>query len=74
MWAAASGKGTTGIPKSVGKEFAAADPGGKLPEHSKKDIRMSKLDEAVGMMDSLTKRMDSLETKADGWSPEASNV
>ena len=36
MWAAASGKSTLGIPKSVGKEFAAADPGGKLPETKKK--------------------------------------
>jgi hypothetical protein len=32
MWAAASGKSTIGIPKKVGKEFAKADPGGKLPE------------------------------------------
>jgi hypothetical protein len=31
MFAAASGKSTLGIPKSVGKEFADADPGGKLP-------------------------------------------
>jgi hypothetical protein len=31
MWAAASGKSTLGIPRKVGKEFAAADPGGKLP-------------------------------------------
>lgn len=33
MWAASEGKGNLGIPKSVGKEFANADPGGKLPEH-----------------------------------------
>ena len=32
MWAAASGKSTIGIPKKVGKEFAKADPGGKLPK------------------------------------------
>ena len=32
MWAAKSGKSKLGIPKSVGKEFAEADPGGKLPE------------------------------------------
>lgn len=32
MEAAASGKSTLGIPKSVGKEYAAADPGGKLPK------------------------------------------
>lgn len=31
MHAAASGHSTLGIPKSVGKEFAAADVGGKLP-------------------------------------------
>jgi hypothetical protein len=35
MWAAASGKSTIGIPKSVGKEFASADTGGKLPETKK---------------------------------------
>lgn len=32
MFAAASGKSTLGIPKKVGKEFAAADKGGKLPK------------------------------------------
>jgi hypothetical protein len=32
MHAAASGKSTIGIPKKVGKEFAAADQGGKLPK------------------------------------------
>ena len=32
MWAAASGHSSLGIPKSVGKEFSAADTGGKLPE------------------------------------------
>lgn len=31
MFAAKAGKSTLGIPKSVGKEFADADPGGKLP-------------------------------------------
>ena len=31
MYAAAEGKSTLGIPKKVGKEFVAADPGGKLP-------------------------------------------
>lgn len=31
MEAAAHGHSTLGIPKKVGKEFAAADPGGKLP-------------------------------------------
>lgn len=34
MFAAASKKGGAGgVPQSVGKEFADADPGGKLPEH-----------------------------------------
>ena len=31
MGAAASGHSNLGIPKKVGKEFMAADPGGKLP-------------------------------------------
>ena len=31
MGAAASGNSMLGIPKKVGKEFIAADPGGKLP-------------------------------------------
>lgn len=34
--AAASGHSTLGIPKSVGKEKLAADPGGKLPKHKAK--------------------------------------
>lgn len=32
MAAAANGKSTLGISKSVGKEFMSADKGGKLPE------------------------------------------
>jgi hypothetical protein len=39
MHAAASGKSTLGIPKSVGAEFAAADKGGKLPARKKKTRR-----------------------------------
>ena len=36
MWAAASKKGGVGgVPQSDGKEFANADPGGKLPEKVK---------------------------------------
>lgn len=35
MYAASEGKSTLGIPKDVGKEFVAADPGGKLPEKKK---------------------------------------
>lgn len=34
MWAASQKKGgVAGVPQSVGKEFAAADKPGKLPEH-----------------------------------------
>jgi hypothetical protein len=36
MAAAASGKSTLGIPKSVAREFMAADKGGKLPERKRK--------------------------------------
>jgi hypothetical protein len=32
MRAAAAGKSTIGIPKSVGREYAKADKGGKLPK------------------------------------------
>jgi hypothetical protein len=37
MFAAASKKGGVGgVPQSVGKDFADADKGGKLPEHKRK--------------------------------------
>lgn len=36
MYAAAEGKSTLGIPKSVGAEFVGADKGGKLPARAKK--------------------------------------
>lgn len=36
MYAAAAGKSTLGIPKSVGKDFVAASPPGKLPARAKK--------------------------------------
>lgn len=36
MAAAASGKSTLGIPPKVGKEFMAADKGGKLPAKAPK--------------------------------------
>ncbi len=39
MAAAAAGHSTLGIPKSVGKEFMAADPGGHLPDYSKPMVR-----------------------------------
>lgn len=35
MFAAKAGNSTIGIPQSVGKEFADADKGGKLPEKKK---------------------------------------
>lgn len=35
MFSAAAGRSTIGIPKKVGKEFAAADTGGKLPKRAK---------------------------------------
>lgn len=39
MWAAASHPGGFGgVPHSVGKEFANADPGGHLPEHVKRAL------------------------------------
>ena len=36
MQAAAAGHSTLGIPTKVGKEFAASDPGGKLPKRKPK--------------------------------------
>jgi hypothetical protein len=40
MYAAASGHSTLGIPKSVGKEFAESDPGGKLPARKSDEEKM----------------------------------
>lgn len=42
MHAAAAGNSTLGIPKSVGKDFATADEGGKLPE---KKVKKGEKDE-----------------------------
>ena len=43
MWAAASRKGGVGgVPQSVGREFAEADPGGKLPKRVKSKKRKGK--------------------------------
>lgn len=39
MFAAKAGKSTLGIPKSVGADFVAADPGGKLPKVAKSQTR-----------------------------------
>lgn len=36
MAAAAQGRSTLGIPRAVGKEYIAADRGGKLPQKAKK--------------------------------------
>jgi len=60
MHAAASGNSTLDIPKKVGKEFVAADKGGKLPKRvgqyslPKSPTKVNKVldaqsDEAVGM-------------------------
>jgi hypothetical protein len=66
MWAAKSGNSTLGIPKSVGAEFANADPGGKLPKQAKDEFAPDKLygvqtpsgngdeDNAVSVHDKLT--------------------
>lgn len=35
MWATAAGHGTSGVPQSVGREFANSDPGGHLPARAK---------------------------------------
>lgn len=43
MQAAAHGNSTIGIPKSVGKEFVAADKGGKLPKKKKKPVNQYSL-------------------------------
>ncbi len=47
MWAAKSGKSNIGIPKSVGKEFAEADPGGKLPARKNGLLDKIRSDSAV---------------------------
>ena len=45
MFAAAAKKGGVGgVSQAVGKDFAAADPGGKLPEHVKDGKPESKAD------------------------------
>jgi hypothetical protein len=41
MFAAAAGRSTIGIPKKVGKEFAASDKGGKLPKRAPKKGKRS---------------------------------
>ncbi len=45
MHAAAAGKSTIGIPKSVGKKYAAHDQGGKLPKRAKKSKHRTILEE-----------------------------
>jgi len=41
MQAAKAGHSTLGIPQHVGAEFAAADPGGKLPKRKKNKLPRS---------------------------------
>lgn len=41
MEAAAHGRSTIGIPQKVGKEFSAADAGGKLPKHAPQGRHMA---------------------------------
>ena len=41
MWAASQKKGGVGgVSQAVGKEFASADPGGKLPAKKKRKSKM----------------------------------
>ncbi len=43
MFAAAAKKGGAGgVSQAVGKEFADADPGGKLPEHASEKAKADK--------------------------------
>lgn len=42
MAAAASGKSTIGIPKKVGREYLASDPGGKLAKQAMGKDKKSK--------------------------------
>lgn len=50
MAAAAAGNSNVGIPASVGKDFMAADKGGKLPERKKKPgTRSSRMYKSKGI-------------------------
>jgi hypothetical protein len=51
MHAAAHGQSNIGIPQSVGREFAEADPGGKLPEKKGED-------DVPGMAQNLEERFE----------------
>lgn len=42
MYAAREGRSNIGIPKSVGRDFTRADPGGKLPSRAKRKSSRSK--------------------------------
>jgi hypothetical protein len=42
MWAAREGQSNIGIPRSVGREFTRADPGGKLPRSKRKSTRSTR--------------------------------
>ena len=85
MWAASEGRGNLDIPRSVGKEFAEADPGGKLPEHANADAApdtnafgsgAKRLDAASGHLSTHASCCaDGLRghpaMRNDEWSPEA---
>lgn len=65
MYAAAEGKSNLDIPKSVGKEFVEADPGGKLPERKRADYTnaplRTQLEACAESVDRLGARMDEME-------------
>lgn len=71
MGAAASGKSNLDIPKSVGKEFIEADPGGHLPAHAKDSRFDTQLDACADAMNELRKDARSLKSRMDAWSDEA---
>lgn len=58
MHAAAKGKSTLDIPKSVGKEFADSDKGGKLPEKAKKKELLDGQEELMKPKDKAAKAVD----------------
>lgn len=75
MYSAAEGKSNLGIPASVGKEFVASDPGGKLPEHVKRDhipgkgpyhSELKQLEAIGDMLRDCSTRMDACEAKLRG--------
>ena len=61
MGAAMSGNSNLDIPKSVGKEFIEADPGGKLPARARDRHRADQVAAIQDGLSSLVRRMDALE-------------